>query len=351
MASFYLDMRKASPLASQLNWTSVYSRSFLSGDREERLGLVMDRRQFVKTVGLSALAGAGVSGAGSRVAAAAQSDVGANGAKLPRLIPGCCAYSYNRDLRGGGMTLEDFILRAVEMRLTAVDMTLYYIKSTDPAYLAGLRHLAYQHAMAFSGTACNASMVQADSAARVDILNQIKKWVDVTQQLGASHLRIFAGKLPDGASLKDATDWTVESMKAACDYSGQRGITLGLEDHQGVTQTADVCVEIMQRVNSPYAGINLDITNFIATPTQDAYAQIAACIPYATHVHIRDRFYGPDHPPVDMDRVWQIFAKAGLQCYVSAEYESNYPGSLPPATGVPKLVDEIRTLCKKYSSV
>jgi sugar phosphate isomerase/epimerase len=104
----------------------------------------------------------------------------------------------------------------------------------------------------------------------------------------------------------------------------------------------------MQRVNSPYAGINLDITNFISTPTQDAYAQIAACIPYATNIHIRDHFY--DRGPVDMDRVWQIFAQAGHQGFVSAEYEPNYPGSLPPSTGVPKLVGDIQALCKKYSS-
>jgi len=116
-----------------------------------------------------------------------------------------------------------------------------------------------------------------------------------------------------------------------------------------VTQSADVCLEIMQRVNSPYAGINLDITNFVATPTQDAYAQIAACIPYATNIHIRDRF--SDGARVDMERVWQIFAKAGHQGYVSAEYEAAFPDSLPAATGVPKLVREIQALSKKYSSV
>jgi hypothetical protein len=51
-----------------------------------------------------------------------------------------------------------------------------------------------------------------------------------------------------------------------------------------------------------------------------------------------------------MDRVWQIFAQAGHQGFVSAEYEPNYPGSLPPSTGVPKLVGDIEALCKKYSS-
>jgi sugar phosphate isomerase/epimerase len=310
---------------------------------------MVNRRQFVKTVGLGALAGAGMRVAGAQVAAAAQPDVNADKSKLARLFPGCCAYSYNQDLRRGTMTMEDFMLKAVEMRLVGVDMTVYYLKSTDPEYLYSLRHLAYKHSLGFSGTACGVSMVQADAAKRAESLALIKKWVDVTDQLGASHLRIFAGELPQGASLKDAIDWVVEAMKAACDYSGKKGITLGVEDHVGVTQSGELCVEIMQRVNSPYAGINLDITNFIPTPTQDAYAQIAACIPYATNIHIRDHFY--DHTPVDMDRVWQIFAQAGHQGYVSAEYEASFPDSLPSATGVPQLVAEIQALCKKYSSV
>jgi sugar phosphate isomerase/epimerase len=313
------------------------------------MGSEISRRQFVRSVGLGALAGAGMKVAGAQTAAETQPDVTTGNSKLARLLPGCCAYSYDKDLRHGPMTMEDFILKAVELRLVGIDMTAYYLKSTDPEYLHGLRHLAYQHALAFSGAACGVSMVQPDAAKRAASLSEIRNWVDVTEQLGASHLRIFAGKLPEGVSMSDAITWVVEAMKAACDYSGRKGITLGVEDHEGVTQNASVCVEIMQRVNSPYAGINLDITNFIATPAQDAYSQIAACIPYATNIHIRDRFY--DGSPVDMDRVWQIFAQAGHQGFVSAEYESSSADSLPPATGVPKLVDKIQALCKKYSSV
>jgi sugar phosphate isomerase/epimerase len=309
---------------------------------------MVNRRQFVKTVGLAAVAGAGLDAVVAQVAAGAQSDSNASKSKWARLLPGCCALSYNDALRQGTMTMEDFILKAVELRLAGVDMTAYYLKSTDPEYLHSLRRLAYKHAVAFSGCACGVSMVQADAQKRADSVKQIKKWVDVTVELGASHLRIFAGVLPEGAKLKDAVDWVVDAMKAACDYSGQKGITLGVEDHEGITQSADVCVEIMQRVNSQYAGINLDITNFIPTPTQDAYAQIAACIPYATNIHIRDHF--ADHSLVDMDRVWQIFANVGHQGYLSAEYEPSYPGSLPAAAGVPKLVGDIQTLCKKYSS-
>lgn len=311
---------------------------------------MLDRRQFVKTVGLGAMAGAGMELFSAQPAAAAQTADNPAASKRARLLPGCCAYSYDKDLRHGPMTLEDVILKAVDFGVVSVDMTAYYFKSTDLDYLHSLRQLAYKHGVAFSGVACGASMVQATADKRADAVSQIRKWVDVTSELGASHLRIFAGTLPGGVSMKDAVDWVVESMKTACDYSGKKGINLGLEDHEGVTQTADVCVEIMQRVNSPYASINLDITNFIATPTQDAYAQIAACLPYSTgNIHIRDHFY--DHKPVDMDRVWQMFAKAGYQGYVSAEYEVSFSDSLPPATGVPKLLETIKSLCHKYSTV
>lgn len=308
------------------------------------------RRQFLKTAGAGALAGAALS---TRSHAAPPTAVtpaaGTQPDKMPRLFSGCCAYSYRSLLTKGQMTYEQFIEKAVELQLDGVDMTAYYFKSTDPEYLANLRHFAYTRGVPFSGAACGSSMVQADPAKRAAVLDEIKKWVDVTDQLGASHLRVFAGKLPERADLKEATGWVVDAMKAASDYSGKKGIVLGLEDHSGVSQSADVCLEIMHRVDSPYARINLDITHFIPTATEDPYAQIAACIPYATVTHIRDRF--DDGTPIDMDRVWKLFADAGHKGYMSVEYEGDVHGGVPAVLGVPKLVAKVRELCRKYSTV
>jgi sugar phosphate isomerase/epimerase len=92
-------------------------------------------------------------------------------------------------------------------------------------------------------------------------------------------------------------------------------------------------------------GINLDITHFVPTPSADAYAQIEATVPYATHTHIRDFFDNGE--PIDLDRVWQMFARAGFKGYMSAEYE----GKEDPLSGVAKLVDKIKLLCRKYSTV
>lgn len=262
----------------------------------------------------------------------------------PRLLAGCCAYSYSKLLAAGKMTMEDVIHKAVELGIAGADMTAYWFKSTEPAYLAGLRHLAFQNGVCFSGAAIGASAVEADAAKRAAVLAEIKKWVDVTYALGAPHLRVFAGKLPAGATRNQGIDWTVEVLKPASDYAGQKGIALGLEDHEGITQDAETCLEIIRRVASPYLGINLDITNFIESPQADAYAQIEATIPYATHAHIRDHF--EDGRPVDLDRVGRLFARGNYKGFLSAEYE----GQEDPSTGVPKLVEKVKTLCRKYSS-
>lgn len=263
----------------------------------------------------------------------------------PRLLTGCCAYSYAKLLKSGQMTMEDVIRKAVELGIDGVDMTGYWFKSTEPAYLASLRHLAQKNGVCFSGAATGASTVQSDAAKRAQVLEEIKKWTDVTEALGAPHLRVFAGKLPPGATLQQGIQWTVDTLKAACEYAGKKGIMLGVENHEGITQNADVCIELVRRIDSPYFGINLDITNFVATPQADAYAQIEATLPYATHSHIRDVF--ANGQAVDLGRVWPLFARANYKGFMSTEYE----GQEDPSTGVPKLVEKIKTLCRKYSSV
>jgi sugar phosphate isomerase/epimerase len=306
----------------------------------------IDRRKFL-------LSSASVVAAASLGSAAPAAAANPN-KKMPRLFPGCCAYSYRKYLEHGPMTMEDFIETAVKLRIVSVDMTMYYFKSTEPAYLASLRHLALKKGVVFSGASSGVEMVQADPAKRAQTVPEIKKWVDVTDALGTSHLRVFATRrgnfpgratpLPHGVTKQQAIDWMVEAMKPACDYAGKKGIVVAIEDHSGITQSADVCLEIMHRVDSPYAGINLDITHL--RPRATIYEQIKACLPYVTGtIHIRDVF-DDDKTPIDLDRVWRMFAEAGVKGYPSAEYQ----GKEDPKTGVPKLTEKIRALCAKYST-
>jgi hypothetical protein len=48
--------------------------------------------------------------------------------------------------------------------------------------------------------------------------------------------------------------------------------------------------------------------------------------------------------PIDLARVWRLFGQGGHKGYMSSEYEAEED----PATGVPKLMGKIKTLCRKY---
>src|SRR5690348_10842756 len=116
----------------------------------------IDRRQFL------------LSSASLASVAASPRAASTSNANMPRLFSGCCAYSYRKYLQHGPMTMEEFIDKAVSLRVDGVDMTGYYFKSTEPDYLASLRRLAYRKGVAFSGAACGVSMVQADAAKRAE---------------------------------------------------------------------------------------------------------------------------------------------------------------------------------------
>ena len=239
------------------------------------------------------------------------------------------------------MTMEDFIVKAVELGVLGVEITTYWLKSTDEAYLATLRRFAHQQGMPISGLSIGAQMCESDAAKRQESVATISKWVDATEHLGASHLRVFGDTLPDGATDAQGVEWVAETMKAACEYSAKKGIILGIETHMGLTIKASNVTAILRRVDSPFAGCTLDISNWRDNP----YEQIEACLPYATNTHIRD-YWGEAKTPLDLDRVWQMFSKQGFKGYMSAEYEADED----PMTGVPKLAEKIKTLCRKYSS-
>jgi sugar phosphate isomerase/epimerase len=296
------------------------------------------RRNFLRAVGASAL----VTGLPAAVGTATpRAEESMKLSAKARLFVGCCAYSFSKYLRGGKMTMEDFILKGVELGVQGVDITTYWLKSTEPAYLLSLRHLGYRSGMPLSGAAIGTNMCQPDPAKRAEEITKIKSWVDATNLLGASHLRVFGGEPPEGASDEQGIQWVVETMKPACDYATEKGVILGIESHGGITSKASNILEILRRVDSPYAGCNLDVANFPENP----YPQIEACIPYATHTHIRD-YYGEHKEPLDLDRVFQMFARGGYKGFMSAEYEAEEDAM----TGVPKLLARIKTLCRKYSS-
>lgn len=290
----------------------------------------MNRRLF--------LAAAAAAPAGAALAQPAE-----NLPKKARLKPALCAYSFRQDLQSKAKTYEDLVRACVDWDVDGLDMTVYWVPSTDPAWLHSLRRLAYRCGVEIYSIAIRTELTRSEPKERDAEVDNIRKWVDVAAELGAGHIRVFGGYLRGGVTEEQAVPWVVECLQRGGEYAGSRGILLGLENHGGITTRAERILEILRKVNSPWVGINLDTGNF----PQDPWRQMEICLPHAVNVQVKSEMTHENgqRGPQDWDRVVKLVAASGYKGYLSLEYEAKEPA----ATAVPRLLGELRTLCRKYS--
>ncbi len=245
------------------------------------------------------------------------------------------------------MTYEDLIRIAVETGTDGIDMTVYWLPSTSDDYLLPLRRLAYRNRVEIYSIGTRVRLAQPTAELREQQLDELRKWLDVAQKVGATHVRIFGGAKPAGATLEQAIGFAVETLKRGAEAAGARGLILGVEDDGGITDFAKETIEIVKGADSPWVGMNLDIGNFRPPAVYD---QIDMSIPYAVSTHVKTEVAlddGKTRGPFDWDRVFKMFAAHSFRGYMGLEYEA--AGDV--ATAVPGYLRRLKELAVKYSDL
>ncbi|MFQ6040738.1 MAG: sugar phosphate isomerase/epimerase family protein [Candidatus Poribacteria bacterium] len=249
---------------------------------------------------------------------------------------GSCAYSFRQYLSSGEMSLVDFLEKGVEMGLDGVELTSYYFPSTDDEFLYSLKRKAYLSGLEISGTAVGNNFCLADEAERAKQVAMTKSWIDNSVKLGAPCMRVFAGGVPSGHTEEEARNWCIDSLKECLDYAKPRGILLALENHGGITSTAEQTIAIIKAVDDEWLGVNLDTGNF-----RNAYEGIEKAAPYAITCHAKTEIPGPSGKEIaDFQKIADILNKAGYKGYLSIEYEA----AEDPMTAVEKFVSYLKEI-------
>ena len=304
----------------------------------------MDRRQFFSTAGT--LVAAATVPVGASTQAKAPSAPTAQTPGKARVRTGLVAYSYRQALQSKAMTYADLIRIAVDTGTDGIDMTVYWLPDTTDDVLLPLRREAYRNRVEIYSIGTRVRLAQPTADLREKELVELRKWVDVAQKMGATHMRVFGGAKPADATMEQAIAMAVETLKRGAEYAGARGIILGVEDDGGITDFAKETIQIVSGANSPYAGMNLDIGNFKPPKVLE---QVEMSIPYAVSTHIKTEMSqddGKTKVPYDWDRVFAMFASHGYRGYMGLEYEA----ADDPATNVPKHLRRLKELALKYSA-
>lgn len=229
------------------------------------------------------------------------------------------------------MTMDDFLDFAKQLGVDGVSLESCFFPSFDKQWFVDLKAKLddYGFDRVYAWGHPDGLEAGKNRSAYDDMIAQIPN----ARLMGADVMRIVASSLmfrfePHGPQIDILVDWLKDAVKVAADY----GVRLAVENH--IDYTSDECVELLDRVDSPYLGLNLDTGNFLRLlddPVEGA-KKLANRV-YATHIK--------DLKPVKGLNVkeWYFFSSTpvgeGLvnnQVLAQILYDANYQGFLAVET-------------------
>jgi sugar phosphate isomerase/epimerase len=238
------------------------------------------------------------------------------------------------------MNLFQFVDYCRSLGVDGAELTSYYFPNEfGPELLAKLKLHCQKAGVTISGGAIRNNFCQADGPGLEADIEHTKLWIDRYSELGVSAIRVFAGSLPKGAELEETLTRCAKNLQKVCDYAARKGMILALENHGGVTATAEGLLTILRQVESEALAVNFDSGNFRSS--LDPYAELAQIAPYAVNAQIKVEIF-PDgvRQPTDLKRVLSILRDAGYSGWVALEYEAKEE----PTVAIPRWIEELKTL-------
>lgn len=240
---------------------------------------------------------------------------------------------------GQEMDMFKFIDFCADHGCDGAELTSYFFpKALSADYLVQIRRHAFVKGVAISGTAIGNNFSHPKGEKRDAEIALTKQWIDRAAVMGTSHVRVFAGQTKE-LSREDADKLVVSALEECSDYAGQKGIFLGIENHDAIG-SAEHLLKLIKQVNSRWLGVNLDSGNFRTENPYDDFAQIA---PYAVNVQLKTeikRKDAKDSEPADLVRKVKILREAHYQGYVALEFEAKDN----PYTAVPPVLKRLKEL-------
>ena len=266
---------------------------------------------------------------------------------------GCMSLSYKEQFAAGELDLLGFIERAYELRLDGVSLHTSAFASTERDYLRDVRLRCLRRGLAITylGVSNNFGKPAAELPAEIA---KVKQWVDVAAEMGVPLVRIFAAWIPAGEPEEQVWARMMPCMEAVAAYGEQRGVVLGLHNHNHgcVTRTGKEVRRILEAVDSPYLSHILDTGQYVGSPgasgangvedpSLDFYGSIAETAPLAVHVRAKIyRIQTGEEAWLDYPRIFEILSRVRYNGWVSIVYEGQ--DVEPEATAVPLAVDYLR---------
>ena len=228
------------------------------------------------------------------------------------------AYSFNKPLRDGDMTLEELVEYCAALGFDAVDLTGYYfpdypdVPPDDNIY--HIKRKAFVNGLAISGTGIRNDFTVPDEKKRKADIQLIKNWIKVAVKLGAPVIRIFSGKkVPDGYTWDQVAEWMAKDIRECVEYGKRHGIMVAVQNHWDFLKTTGETLKLIKMVNSEWFGLVLDIGSY---RSKDPYEEIERMAPYAVSWQLKENIHiNGRQTETEVKKIVAIIKNSGYRGY------------------------------------
>jgi L-ribulose-5-phosphate 3-epimerase len=208
-----------------------------------------------------------------------------------------------------------------EFGFDAIELNSPFFASLDSDYLDELSANAAKAKVRLLGIAVDrmGDLAALDPVAREEAVQRHIPWLEAAMLLDCEFVRVNLGGR-DAADPAAAVRAGIASFGALTQAAGERGVTLVIENHWGLSADPANMVRIITTVNDARLGALLDFGNFPDDIRYDALARIA---PYARTVHAKFKDFDTQGKPLEIDvaRCVSIVRDAGYVGNWGIEYE------------------------------
>jgi|YNPNPStandDraft_1061719.scaffolds.fasta_scaffold74342_2 L-ribulose-5-phosphate 3-epimerase len=170
--------------------------------------------------------------------------------------------------------------RYVELAAIPSPQARIPVEAMDAAQIQGLRNQLASHGLTAVSLSGHSDLIQPEGVAH------LKARIDFAAALGVTIVNTGAGHAESKA---DEERFFAHMTQEIIPYAAARGVKIALETHGGLTGTAEDCLRTLDRLGSPWVGINYDPANVIyyrgVRPEEDI-VRVAA---HVIHVHLKDK--------------------------------------------------------------
>jgi sugar phosphate isomerase/epimerase len=235
----------------------------------------------------------------------------------------------------GRMTQEDFIFRARDLGVNGVSLESCYI-NPDLVYLSSIKDMLDGFGLDRVWAWGHRDGLEGGTSERA--LQELIFHLRCAHAVGAKVMRVVGSSrkfrhLPHGPQLDGLVRMLREAAKAAEDWD----IKMAIENH--IDFTSDEILSLIERVDTPFLGVNFDTGNFVRL-LDDPIKAMKKLAKYCYATHIKDLKIQSDAPVdewyffsstpvgdgiVNNRRLAELLAEAGYGGFLAVEIDFLHP--------------------------